>query len=401
MKSLAAFLVQMSLLWGLLMAPTLAAAVEMKGLYQVSVAVKDRSDAERQRAITDGFDQVLIKVTGDSSVVGQDPVVAAAADAERYMLQYGYETRPVTSPDGAGQTTGTFINIQYDPVGINNFLRRSGLPIWATNRPPMLVWMAWEQGLDRELVNGSGAMPGPFQQINDEAKRRGVPLEFPVFDNTDQSLVSIGDIWGLFSDPVLAASKRYQTPIVLEAKAQETQGGVQINALLTVESQQFLFQVNQPDSASALHQLMDQVVDKVGAQYALVTSSAPSEQVVLQVQDVTGLNDFAALNRYLDSLLPVSFYRLQSQQGEQVTFLITLSSSLDALEQSLRVDRKLVPDTTPQANSSEPQPQTPPQAQAQNPDTGAADNGVSTLPAMPPLQGQAPGPVVIRYRWRG
>ncbi|MEZ5507069.1 MAG: hypothetical protein R3F38_14345 [Gammaproteobacteria bacterium] len=53
-----------------------------------------------------------------------------------------------------------------------------------------------------------------------------------------------------------------------------------------------------------MRQLVDQVVDKVGAKYALVASDGAAEQIVLEVSAVDGLNDYAALTRYLIPCLP-------------------------------------------------------------------------------------------------
>ena len=50
-----------------------------------------------------------------------------------------------------------------------------------------------------------------LRMLQAEAKRRGVAFRFPEFDADDQSQVSLGDIWGMFPEPVLAAmSQRFE-----------------------------------------------------------------------------------------------------------------------------------------------------------------------------------------------
>lgn len=379
---------------GLAVNPLLARSAEVKGLYQASIAVGDRSDTERKRAIAEGFQLVLVRVSGDSGVSAQDAVAAAATTPDRYVVQYGYETRSASD----GEKGGVYLNIQYDPNGVNNLLVRNSLPLWSSNRPKILIWMAWEQGLDRELVNANG-MAGPFQILQEEGKRRGVSLKFPDFDPDDQSHVSLGDIWGMFPEPVLAASERYQTPVVVMAKVRETASTIQINAMLQLDGSPFWFEVARSDTGSALRQLMDQIVDKVGALYAVVSSSEVSQQVMLEVDGVTELKDYAALTRYLDGLLAINTYRTQSINGDRARFLVTPASGLDALEQTFRVDRKLLPAPV--------QPVTPQPVPVTEPEVEQTEAGQDLTPTAETTESSAPevvipsGPMTIRYLWRG
>lgn len=360
-------------LWGLLLTGAGSAwATEVGGLYKASVAVKDRSDAERRRASAEGFVQVLVRASGDSGIGQQDAVVTAIGSVDKYMMQYGYATR-----DGETGDPQPVLNMDFDGSAITEFLRRYGLPLWSSNRPPLLIWMAWEQELDRDLVSAE-ANPGAHQILQKEAARRGVTLAFPAFDSDDRSLVSIGDVWGLFPEPVLAASARYQTQSVLMARVKETASAIQINALFHLEGQKYTIDIKEADSARALHQLLDQVVDRMGAHYALVASSLGRQQLVLNVEGVDDLQDFAALTQYLDSVLAISLYRMHAMKADHAEFLLTLETGLDALRQVFRVDGRLVPSVV----------ETPP-----IPDGGAA-------PASAPNEAPT-GPVVIYYRWQG
>lgn len=397
MKMTLISLARLLVLMGWLLAPMSLWAVEMKGLYQVSMPVADRSDAERKRAVAEGIQQVLVRVSGDSGVSAQDVMASAATSADRFVVQYGYETRS----EANGAQGGIYLNVQYDSNGVNNLLLRNGLPLWSSNRPRILLWMAWEQGLDRELVNVR-ALPGQFQMLQAEGKRRGVSLKFPEFDADDQSLVSLGDIWGMFPEPVLAASARYETPVVVMAKVQESTSATQINAMLQLDGQPFWFEVARSDTASALKQLVDQVVDKVGSKYAVVSTAAGSEQVVLQVEGVNQVNDYAALTRYLDGLVGIRQYQLEAVKGAQARFLMALATDLSALEQTFRLDRKLEllePPATPEPVL----PVIPPVVPESTLDSPAPDSPDQPADAAPEVQIPTPpaGPTIIRYHWRG
>ena len=371
-------------LWGLLLAMSSQAwAKEVGGLYKASVPVKDRSDVERKRASAEGFIQVLVKASGDSTIGQQDAVTAAMGNAEKFMLQYGYATR-----NGETGEPQPVLNVDFDGNAINEFLRRSGLPLWSSNRQPLLVWMAWEQELDRDLVSAE-ANPGAHQILQQEATRRGVSLIFPAFDSEDRSSVSIGDVWGLFPEPVLAASARYQTQSILMARVKESAGSIQINALFHLDGQKNSLDITETDSTRALHQLLDQVVDLMGAHYALVSSNQGRQQLILDVEGVDDLNDFAALTQYLDGVLAISLYRMNALKGDHAEFLLTLESGLDALRQVLRVDGRLAPveeAAAPAATGSE--------------SAGTMGEAAASTPEQAPIQAPT-GTVVIRYRWQG
>lgn len=399
-------LTRVLVLIGWLLSPLSLWAAEVKGLYQVSVPVADRSDSERQRAMADGFQQVLVRVSGDSGVSGGDVLASASSTADRYVLQYGYETRSAGDSDQAG----IYLNLQYDPNGIHNLLQRSGLPLWSSNRPRILLWMAWEQGLDRELVSAS-SMPGPFRMLQAEAKRRGVAFRFPEFDADDQSQVSLGDIWGMFPEPVLAASERYQTPVVVMAKVRESTSAIQINAMLQLDGQPYWFELARSDTGVALRHLVDQVTDKIASKYAVVSSADTSQQVVLQVDGVNELDGYAKLTRYLDRVVAISQYQLQVVQGSQVAFLVNLATDLGALEQTFRLDGKMSVSDQPvlqvpagpvgEAVVAEPA-QAEGEAEPAEGEPAAAGPSPVTVPSATATQpAVAPGPPVIRYRWQG
>lgn len=375
-------------------------AVQVKGLYQVSVAVADRSEAERKRAINEGFQQVLVRITGDSGVSGQD----VGGGAGRLVSQFSYESRN----QGEGAEPGIFLKMQFDANGINGLLAGNSLPLWSSDRPRVLLWMVWEQGVDREFVNGR-TLPGPYRMLQAEAVRRGIPLRFPELDADDAAKVTTQDVWGMFSEPVLAASARYDAPVVLMVKVEESSDVTKAKAMMQLGGKPYWFELSRNDAGSTMRLLMDQVVDKLGSQYAVLTSRKGSGQVLLQVDDVGELNDFAALTLYMDRFPAISNYQLQRIRGAQVEFLVNLASDQATLEQGFRLDGKLsalddasltpvvadIPPTVPAASVAAAVDPSLPAGQTQA--VVPSDAGtVATAAAEAP----APGPVVLRYRWR-
>ncbi|HVL00233.1 MAG TPA: hypothetical protein VM553_10495, partial [Dongiaceae bacterium] len=121
----------------------------------------------------------------------------------------------------------------------------------------------------------------------------------------------------------------------------------------------------------------------------LVSSNQGRQQLILDVEGVDDLNDFAALTQYLDGVLAISLYRMNALKGDHAEFLLTLESGLDALRQVLRVDGRLAPveeAAAPAATGSE--------------SAGTMGEAAASTPEQAPIQAPT-GTVVIRYRWQG
>ena len=383
-------------LFALLLVVNKAYCVEVKSLYEIALQVEDRTSKARKRAIQEGFGKMLVKVSGASSLISEPHVIAEQAKAERYVVQYGYESRQIPSLDDLDKKVdAVFLKVKFDPLAINQFLRRNGNPIWASNRPKLVVWAAHNDGRTRQLLGGAALEP--LQAVfSDQAQERGLPIQFPTYDEVDSSQVRAGDFWGMFIDPIVSASSRYQANVVLVAKLREAPLDAQVSAMLVIEGQQHWFDQKGDTLDTAIRQVMNQVVDKVGEHFGVLVSDEVGQQVILDVESVTALGSYAELNHYLESVLAVRRSQLQRMQGNNVRFLLTLESSVDALEQSFRLDKKLVPledqplmETPPAVQVPEPQAslsQTSPLPQTEQPEAQPLDASQLQLP-------------VIRYRW--
>lgn len=320
-----------------------AHAVEVKNLYQASVQVEDRSSSKRVRAIQDGFSRILVKVSGLSTLASEPHVQEELQRAESYVIQYGYESRKIAAVDDLDkQVDGIFLKVKFDPLAVNQFLRRNGNPIWASNRPNMVIWGAYDEGQGRQLLGG--AVQEPLQALfKSQAEQRGLPILFPSYDQQDTSQVRAGDIWGMFVDPIVSASSRYQANIVLVAKVSQLRSQARINAMLVMDEQQHWLTQEGSSMEEVVQQLMDQAVDRVGQHYGVLVSNELGQQVVLEVDSVASLSSYAELSQYLESVLAVKSAQLQFMQGDKAQFLLTLESTLDALKQSFKLDKKLFP----------------------------------------------------------
>ncbi|MEE2732836.1 MAG: DUF2066 domain-containing protein [Pseudomonadota bacterium] len=361
-----------------------AQGAEVANLYQATVVVDNRSTEAREAALGEGLARVLVRVSGNSAIVAEGAVQDALKSASRFMVQYGYQTRETLSPEDGKLIKTVLLNVSFDAVAVNQFLRRQGFPIWSASRPNIVLWSAVRDGGGSRQVIGGQSQPALQQLLETQAARRGLPVVLPHFDSEDLALVRAGDIWGMFVDPIQQASQRYQANVVVVAKLLMTPDGAQISAAMSLDDRQQWWEVSGATAEQAVMAFMDQLGDRVGARFAVQASMEVGEQVLLDVSAVDELKDYARLGEYLDGVLAIRDWRLSQVKGSQHQYLITLESNLEALEQSLRIDRKLLPQppqlVVPLGGASNPEPAT-------------------QIPEAAP--GAATTPEVLYYRWNG
>ena len=69
------------------------------------------------------------------------------------------------------------------------------LPVWLEPRPPQWLWLVIDEGLGREAADSSGELA---RALRATGQRWQLPLALPQWDAQDLSLVSYGELWGLF-----------------------------------------------------------------------------------------------------------------------------------------------------------------------------------------------------------
>lgn len=322
------------------------AAAEVANLYKASVEVPDRSVAARDLAVSQGLGRVLVRVSGNSSITTQESVRTVLQDASRFVVQFSYQSQESLSPEDGSMVKAIVLKVSFDEAAINQFLRREGFPIWASSRPNVVLWAAVSGDGGRQLVGGQ-QQPALQQLLLQQAERRGLPLIIPQYDADDLAQVRAGDVWGMFVEPIAAASQRYDANVVSVVKILVMPDSVQVSAALTIDERQQWWEFSAESLELAVTALMDQLGDRVGERFAVQASMAVGEQVVLDVIGVKTLKDYARLGEYLDGVLAIRGWHLSLAQGAHHQYRITLESTLEALEQGLRLDRKLLPQPSP------------------------------------------------------
>lgn len=139
------------------------AAVAPQGFNVGSVPVASQSAADLHTALVSAFEQVLIKLSGNSRITTVPDIQNQLALVDRYVQKYNYVDNNLI--------------VTFDQRALINLLVQAQQPVWISERPPSLIWLSIN-GQAPLILNPSN--PDPLilllQSIGNE---RALPLVFP------------------------------------------------------------------------------------------------------------------------------------------------------------------------------------------------------------------------------
>lgn len=322
-----------------LITPLSARAILVNDLYVAEVLVTDESPEQLRAGSRAGLVQVLERVSGSREIEASTLVRSALRNPAAYYNQYGYESSEKTLLEGDQEVSVKVLRINFVPSAIARLLREANLPVWGSNRPGILLWVALSEGQQRRLL--SEADRGELvASLKDQARARGLPLLFPILDLEDASMVSTAEVWGAFLDRIEAASKRYSPDVILTARMQEEGVGRWSSRWSYQISDSWAAQESLAFSADLLaRNMIDQIADQLATRFALGASRG---NVSLVVDGVRQLQDYAALAEYLEQLTPVLSSSISSLEGEIAEFSLETEGQVDQLVQIIELDGRLI-----------------------------------------------------------
>ena len=230
------------------------------------------------------------------------------------------------------------MQIRFEPSLISDLLRLAGLPVWGSNRPSVLFWVARGSGAER-VVLGEGSSGVFAQSVRERAESRGVPVYFPVWDLEDSSRVTVSEIWGRFLDQIEAASERYSPDKLLVVRVEKRYAGQwHVDWSYGDQGEWRVGTLLKASETEAAIALVDEITALLSAQYA---GTSARSALRLNVEGISGVAALAGVERYLQRLSSVLDVRLRRVKGDLLTFDIRSEGDLEQLIDLIALDRDL------------------------------------------------------------
>ncbi|MFY8275168.1 DUF2066 domain-containing protein [Pseudoalteromonas sp. SSDWG2] len=314
-------------------------AIEVKELYQYRQPVEDKQRGTRATASKNALLNVVVKVTGDRNAQGNAVVRQALADVADYITKYEYS-------DEQGKT---FLVVNFDSNKVEALVRDASLPLWGNRRPLVALWLAIEDGWQRELVSLE-SNPQIQELIDDRAQSRGLPVVTPLLDLEDLQRVSVADVWGNFSESLEFASERYMAERVVSARLLKDKNSQQWNLewRFTNEDQFEPFK-HQGDKQQVIANMLDAIANQLAREYAVDTSAdSVAQQQVIKLYNTKNFVDIEYALRRLRTMSVVIDVTVSRISKERVEIQVTHSGTVDDLKKALTLDTFFVDYRDPQ-----------------------------------------------------
>ena len=383
----------------MLFASAATQALPLTGLYSEHMAVANESDAERSRAFREALQAVILRVTGEPQWLDHPTIIAAVENAQSYVEAIGYSSEFIAVPaevaaraaqstdvTGTAETTGTteateitqmpgaaveptvatpepdanqaevsaplipttreqrYIDVDFSSALIDELLTTANIPIWDSNRPSVLVWMALQDETGNRSLMTADINNDIIELIQEFADRRGLPVLFPVLDFEDRRSLNEDLVWTLNEEAIRKASNRYGADSILTGRLHFTASGELVGLW------QFLFQDEadvfdgfSTDLREYLHGPLARVTSQLASYFAIVPESATREMVQLRVDGVGSLQEYSSLLSYVSGLGLVESVSPAQLDGERLELRLGLVGDAQQLFELIALDRDLLP----------------------------------------------------------
>ncbi|PCH83165.1 MAG: hypothetical protein COB89_01945 [Piscirickettsiaceae bacterium] len=317
----------------LVLASGVVHAVQVDGLYKTFEHVQTQGATERKAAIRQAINRVAQKVTGRADVLHHGRLQNALSNVDAYVEQFQY------SKLDEGIATGYRLEVTFQKAALDRVLQQFDMPIWGSNRPAVVVWLAVESGSKRYLVGeGTSKTAALIQKV---AKQTGLPVILPLLDLEDQRALEFNDVWGMFSERIVQASTRYGAKHVLFGRLLKEQGnGWKIRWSFINDQSQFDGESRQQLLTAALRESLSASADVLAGIYAPRGNTFASD-VMLDVVGISNLKDFSHISKYLASLDAVSQVNWSQVRPNKASFVLKLTADVQGLKEQIALSTVL------------------------------------------------------------
>jgi len=329
------------------MAGPAARAAEVTGLYQATLPVDSREDQrQRSRAFAAGMQEVLVKLTGHVDIATAPGIQEALRSPQPYVESWAYQTRP----DPRTQVQHLSIDLNFYPADIQRLLNDAGIGLWPPNRIETLVWMIIQDEKGERVLADANAGTGvaELQSLATQGAKFGLPGHAPLWDLEDQSVMTAELLWSQDEATLREASRRYQYESILAMRVVKlVTGQVVAKAVHIFRDHVHENEVLEGTLDDFFKSTAGMVAKELSDNYAVRMlskqgeSGRASQLLLLSVEDVHSISDYAAVQHYLQTLPGISDVHVREVNADTLTFSLNAAGQVRQLVENLAVDRKL------------------------------------------------------------
>lgn len=330
-------------------------AVDVPDLFEAEIGIDGFRSANSKQVLGQGIRQVLIKVTGNVNITEHPNIKPAVDNPEYYLQQYSHkiiENSAATSlDDGSEIKVKKLVSIQkYNEERIHELLKKSGIPIWGSQRPLTLAWVTIEFDPKTRLVLNDTDITHFNNLYKDIVKSsaaiRGVPIAFPLQDLEEQLQISPSSIWAQFPDDLRRASLRYGPDIIISASIQPRDESTwQAKWLIIGQENTIEYITSAPNLTRTIEQGVSWLADTLAKFYA--SEHGASELVKIRVNDINNIKDLTNIEKYIEGLTVVERLRLVEVDKDNLEFEVLVKDGKSSLVSAFNLDSKLVKQKVP------------------------------------------------------
>ncbi len=349
-------------------------ALQVNGLYEQRVAIANESDTERDRAFREALEAVLLKITGERRWLEHPVLQQAVRNAQSYVegISYASETVEVIADelprpadpetDQAGQVDPElaasslpalreqrYIDVNFAASLLDELLASANIPVWDSNRPSVLVWLAVQNAEGERSMLTADSNPRIIAIIQDFVTERGLPIIFPVLDFEDRRALSEEALWTQDEAVISVASSRYGADSVLSGRLLFTASGELVGLWQFIfQGQVEVFDGYDEELAGYLNAPLDRITNQLASYFAIVPETSSQQVVRLRVEGIKDLSAYSALVSYVSSLGLVQSVSMAALDGERLELQLGLLGDPQQLFELIALDRDLLPITSSQ-----------------------------------------------------
>jgi hypothetical protein len=202
-------------LWALLVlwaGASTAQPVSLDDIYTTRAVVTGKDERNRPLGFKLCFEDVLVKVSGDPSVVRDSRFETLAAKAGQYVSTFSYrdrlEGKPVHDEQGTYDRPH-FLTCQFDPQKIDSVLKTLGRKPWLGPRPPLVMLLVVHGRTNKGILSSDGAFdPDMREALANAAQRYGLAVHLPSVATLQSNQITIDPPAIIRSDRLLRMSCR-------------------------------------------------------------------------------------------------------------------------------------------------------------------------------------------------